>query len=427
MFAASTLSQRTELATTEDVQVQMVDGLATPGTRVRDHPIAVRIETLLGSDRSRSQQERASDGGVTVIQLAHRLDVFSRNNEHVRWSRRLDVAECNDEIVLVDTLAWDVSSNDPTEDTLLITTSHWSLPSRFADSGSGSIMPELPEVETVRRTLDPLLRGRTVAGFTLGWHRTLEHPSLEGFNQAVIDGTVKEVSRRGKLIVIRLSGGGGITVHLRMTGELLFRPDASVERSSNREAYLRASFSFTDGSELLFYDTRKFGKIAYRSPDELASLESRLGVEPLVAEFTTESLTEILRSRRRQMKPLLLDQSVIAGLGNIYVDESLFRSRIHPLELSPDIDDARIESLHAAIVEVLSTAVALHGTTFRDYRSGLGQPGENQSRLQIYGLKPGTPCPDCGSPLERLVIGQRGSIFCPNCQPVAPTIDTLRR
>lgn len=288
-------------------------------------------------------------------------------------------------------------------------------------------MPELPEVETVRRTLDPLLRGRTIAAFSLGWHRTLEHPSLERFAFAVTGTTVFAVTRRGKLILLRLDNGDAVTVHLRMTGELLFRPDGRVERNVIREAYLRATFSFSDGSELLFYDTRKFGKIAYRSRDDLTGLEARLGAEPLDPEFTAERLAMLLRARRRQIKPLLLDQAVIAGLGNMYVDESLFRARIHPLHLSADIDEARTIALHAAIVEVLTTALELHGTTLKDYRSGLGEPGENQSRLRVYGFKPGTPCPDCGSPLERLVIGQRGSIFCANCQPLPGTTDTPGR
>ncbi len=288
-------------------------------------------------------------------------------------------------------------------------------------------MPELPEVETVRRTLDPLLRGRTISGFTLGWPRTLEHPALDRFVETVTGATITSVSRRGKLILMQLSTGGAITIHLRMTGELLYVPPSLTVRASDREPYLRATFAFDDGSELRFYDTRKFGKIAYRSPEDLTFLDSKLGDEPLEPSFTADRLAAILGARRRQIKPLLLDQTVIAGLGNIYVDESLFRSRIHPLQTAAEIDAARIAALHAAIVDVLSTAVALHGTTFRDYRSGLGEPGGNQSRLRIYGLKPGTPCPECGSPLERLVIGQRGSIFCPNCQPLPQVSDTPRR
>ncbi|MDQ3547268.1 MAG: bifunctional DNA-formamidopyrimidine glycosylase/DNA-(apurinic or apyrimidinic site) lyase [Chloroflexota bacterium] len=288
-------------------------------------------------------------------------------------------------------------------------------------------MPELPEVETVRRTLDPLLRRRTISAFWLGWHRTLEYPTIERFEAAVIGTTISAVTRRGKLILLKLDNGGAVTVHLRMTGELLFRPDARIERNVIREAYLRATFSFSDGSELLFYDTRKFGKIAFRIQDDLDNLEARLGAEPLEPAFTAERLAALLRARRRQIKPLLLDQAVVAGLGNIYVDESLFRARIHPLHRSADIDEARITALHAAIVDVLSTAVELHGTTLRDYRSGLGESGENQSRLRVYGLKPGTPCPDCGRPLKRLVIGQRGSIFCANCQPLPVATDTPGR
>jgi formamidopyrimidine-DNA glycosylase len=289
------------------------------------------------------------------------------------------------------------------------------------------MMPELPEVETVKRTLDPLLRGRTIADFTLHWHRTLEQLTLDLFTASVIGTTITDITRRGKLIVMHIDSGGAITIHLRMTGELLFRPDANSERNAVRETYVRAAFAFTDGGELLFYDTRKFGKIGYRTPEELIALDARLGAEPLETDFTAERLAAILLARRRQIKPLLLDQAIIAGLGNIYVDESLFRSRIHPLQLSSDIDNDRIVALHAAIVDVLSTAVALHGTTLRDYRSGLGEPGENQTRLRVYGLKPGSPCPDCGSPLERLVIGQRGSIFCPNCQPLPGLSDTPRR
>jgi len=280
-------------------------------------------------------------------------------------------------------------------------------------------MPELPEVETVRRTLDPLIRGRVIADFDLRWHRTLEYPDLDAFTESVIGAAITEVTRRAKLIVIHLDSGAAITVHLRMTGELLFWPDPGVERNADREPYLRAVFTFQDESRLLFYDTRKFGKIAYRSASELGNLDQQLGDEPLEPGFTASRLAEILSSRRRQIKPLLLDQTVIAGLGNIYVDESLFRSRIHPLQISSGIDEDRVRLLHAAIVNVLATAVAHHGTTLRDYRSGLGEPGQNQTRLRIYGLKPGTACPDCGSPLERLVIGQRGSIFCPSCQPLS--------
>ena len=423
----STLSKDAELAPAEKMQMQMVNRLATPLTGVGNDTIAIRDQTLLRRDHPRRQQQASGDERVVVAQVTHRRDVLARDDQYMGRRCRLNIAERDDRVIVIDAFSRDLAPNDPAEDTLLIAAYHLTLPSSFADSGSGSIMPELPEVETVRRTLDPLLRGRRISNFILGWHRTLEHPSLERFNQEVVGSSITEVTRRGKLILIWLSTGGAITVHLRMTGELLFRPDASIHRNSVRDAYLRASFSFREGSELIFYDTRKFGKIAYRSTDDLVELDGRLGAEPLEPGFTADRLAAILLARRRQVKPLLLDQSVIAGLGNIYVDESLFRSRIHPLQVSSDIDENRMIALHAAIVDVLSTAIALHGTTLRDYRTGLGEQGENQSRLRVYGLKPGTPCPDCGSPLERLVVGQRGSIFCPNCQPWPGLSDTPRQ
>lgn len=278
-------------------------------------------------------------------------------------------------------------------------------------------MPELPEVETVRRVLEPLLRGRTVEGVELRWERTLELP-LDLFRARVVGRKIEGVGRRGKLLLMQLDDGGTVTVHLRMTGELLFREDAGAERDARREPYLRALLSLSGGAELLFYDVRKFGRIGLLPAEGGTTLERRLGIEPLDEAFTPEALAALLRGRARRMKPLLLDQQVIAGLGNIYVDESLFRARIHPLLPARDVPDERVAALHRAIVDVLRTAVELQGTTLRDYRTGTGASGGNQTRLLVYGQRPGTPCPECGTPLERLVITQRGSIFCPNCQPL---------
>ncbi|MGH9174594.1 MAG: bifunctional DNA-formamidopyrimidine glycosylase/DNA-(apurinic or apyrimidinic site) lyase, partial [Vicinamibacterales bacterium] len=279
-------------------------------------------------------------------------------------------------------------------------------------------MPELPEVETVARTLNPVLRGRVIAGFQLLWHRTLERPSLTAFIESVLGRSIDSVGRRGKLIVVRLSDGGSITIHLRMTGELLFRADHRLARPIERESHLRARFEFADDSELVFYDTRKFGKITHLSAGELSEFDASLGAEPLAETFSAELLRTILEGRQRQIKALLLDQSVIVGLGNIYVDEALHRARIHPLHRSSKIDAERSNALHSAIVDILSTAISLQGTTLRDYRTGLGEPGENQDRLRIYGRKATTPCPDCGTPLERIVVGQRSTIYCPSCQPL---------
>lgn len=288
-------------------------------------------------------------------------------------------------------------------------------------------MPELPEVETVCRTLDPVITGKQFATFELLWPRTLSHPDPGELLQSVTGQAIVGVERRAKFIVIRLTSDGVITVHLRMTGELLFRPSGSESAQEGRAPYLRAAFLFEDGSELLFYDVRKFGRITYLTPGQFLELDQSLGVEPLSEAFTAEWLAQALGHRKRQLKPLLLDQTFIAGLGNIYVDESLYLAGLHPLTRSDAVSMERAEKLQAAIVATLRGAIERRGTTLRDYRSGLGESGENQPRLVIYGKKPGAPCARCGMALERLVIGQRGSIFCPSCQPLVSPQGTLNQ
>jgi formamidopyrimidine-DNA glycosylase len=277
-------------------------------------------------------------------------------------------------------------------------------------------MPELPEVETVRRNLEPHLTGKTITSFTLHWHRTLQTPDLPSFVERVTARTITSVGRRGKLLAIHLDDGSTITVHLRMTGELLFVSAEGLPPDPERARYLRAQFSFADGSILSFYDTRKFGKIAWHSAAGPRHFDAGIGLEPLSDDFTADALAAALATRRRQLKPLLLDQRIIAGLGNIYVDEALHRARLHPLSIASGLAPSQISALHEAIVTLLERAVESRGTTLRDYRSGLGEEGGYQRSLQVYGHQAGTPCPRCASPLERLVVGQRGTVFCPGCQ-----------
>ncbi|HUG15467.1 MAG TPA: DNA-formamidopyrimidine glycosylase [Thermomicrobiales bacterium] len=276
-------------------------------------------------------------------------------------------------------------------------------------------MPELPEVETVRRTLGPLITGRSIAGFVLCWDRTVARMDGNSFLDLIIDRTIVDVNRRGKLVILELSDGARVSVHLRMTGELFALP-ADRQRVPDRERYLRALFSFDDGSSLAFYDVRKFGRICYLTPGDYEDVDRALGVEPLSAAFSVDCLHSILSSRSRAIKPLLLDQIVIAGLGNIYVDEALFAAGIHPLMRAHDISVEQARLLHRAIVEILSASIDRRGTTLRDYRGGVGEPGQNQSHLRIYGIRPGHPCTSCGYPVARLVVGQRGTVYCPRCQ-----------
>jgi len=278
-------------------------------------------------------------------------------------------------------------------------------------------VPELPEVETVCRTLEPKVTGRSIEAFELLWPRTIgAHDSAE-FASSIRGRRIVDVVRRAKLIVFHLDNHSAMTVHLRMTGELLWL-DVNQAPEETRLPYLRAEFLLDDGSQLLFFDTRKFGRIDCLTPDELQDMSASYGIEPLEAGFTDTWLHASLTKRRRQLKPLLLDQTFIAGLGNIYVDEALFASGLHPQTRSHLVTFEQARWLRSAITSVLLGALERRGTTLRDYRSGLGEAGTNASQLRVYGRKAGSPCPRCGTGLERLVVGQRGSIFCPACQPV---------
>lgn len=287
-------------------------------------------------------------------------------------------------------------------------------------------MPELPEVETVCRTIHPLLCGRSIAGVELTWPRTLAMIDPATLQRSIFGKTIVDVTRRAKLIILMLDDGSAVSVHLRMTGELLISAAGTVPDPS-REKYLRASFALDDRSVLDFYDVRKFGRISYLTPDLLQAVDAAYGIEPLTPAFTGAALHSLLTSRAKAAKSFLLDQTLIAGLGNIYVDEALFKAGIHPLTRSNEISPERANLLRDAIVEILANSIARHGTTLRDYRSGLGAEGGFRPHLRIYGFKAGQPCTACATPVERFVIAQRGTVACPTCQPMPQRADTQHR
>ncbi len=283
-------------------------------------------------------------------------------------------------------------------------------------------MPELPEVEVVRRSLEPQLRGSRIIRILAGQHPAdiLALP-LEEFAREVEGRRITGLGRRGKTLLIDLDSGATVTVHLGMTGELsLVRPDEPCP------SHHHLTFVLEQGRELRYRDIRRFGRIGLLRPGERNRLEARLGPEPLAPELTSERLHERLARHRRAIKALLLEQSFLAGVGNIYADEALFRAGLNPLRPAHSLNLEETRRLLAALREVLEEAIARRGTTIRNYRDGLGQPGENQARLQIYGRPPGSPCPVCGTPVERVVVAQRGTTFCPRCQPLLPTAAASR-
>ncbi len=279
-------------------------------------------------------------------------------------------------------------------------------------------MPELPEVETVRRSLEQALAGRRIVEVTrVAWPKTVAAPEIALFCEHLRDRTILGVGRRAKYVIIQLDHDDALVVHLRMTGRLLVA-DGDVEPDQHTHVTLRLD----NGQQLFFRDTRKFGRIWLLDRAGVEALDHKLGVEPLDAGLTAAKFREILRRRKGRIKPLLLDQTVVAGLGNIYVDEALWQAQIHPLQAVNQLDDNQLDALYAAIRQILASSIANRGTTFADYRDGWGFRGDNQNFLKVYD-RAGQPCPRCGTPIVRIVVAQRGTHICLQCQPGQPTLE----
>jgi len=272
-------------------------------------------------------------------------------------------------------------------------------------------MPELPEVETVVRSLAPQLLGRTVVAVErLDWERMVETPAPAIFRDLIVGRRFIGARRRSKWVLLDLDGGWALAVHLRMSGRLEVHGPADEARR-----HVHLILALDDGRRLFFDDERKFGRVRLLDSAGLAALDAAHGPEPLEDAFTAAELARILAGRRTKIKPLLLDQRLIAGVGNIYASEALWLARIHPLLPAAAIDAQGAEALHGAIREVLSQAIVNEGSTLRSYRNGYGQQGRNQEHFLVYN-RAGEPCRRCLTPIERIVVGQRSTFYCPTCQ-----------
>jgi formamidopyrimidine-DNA glycosylase len=270
--------------------------------------------------------------------------------------------------------------------------------------GPGTVrgVPELPEVETVRRELEPLLVGRRVV-------EADAHPSAKFAPAvAVIGATFRSVGRRGKYLVMGLDDGRRLVAHLGMTGRF------QVSTTEETSPYVRAWWRLDDGRTVWFVDVRRFGRIAVvgDGPSGLATFDA-MGPEPFTDEFSPQQLLSATRRSTIRIKTQLLSQRPVAGVGNIYADEALWRARIHPG--ARRISGPAAVRLHEAIVEVLAEGIEHGGTTLRDYRRVDGGTGANQHRLECYG-RAGEPCPRCATTLRRSVVDGRGTTHCPTCQ-----------
>ena len=269
-------------------------------------------------------------------------------------------------------------------------------------------MPELPEVETIVRGLREPLVGRQFTGVRVGWENLVARPAVEEFKRGLVDQKILGLKRRGKYLVFALSGGGSLIIHLRMTGRLLIKnPDDELDKHDH------LIFELDDGRELRFNNVRKLGRV-YLVDDE-DEIVGRLGPEPLDDDFTSADFAALFSTRRGMIKPLLLNQQFIAGIGNIYADEALFAARIHPERRADTLTAEEIECLYHAIRQVLTQGIQNRGTTLSDYLDAEGREGRNQEHLLVF-RRTGQPCPRCGMPIERTVVGGRGTYFCPKCQ-----------
>ncbi|WP_163101262.1 DNA-formamidopyrimidine glycosylase [Peribacillus alkalitolerans] len=280
-------------------------------------------------------------------------------------------------------------------------------------------MPELPEVETVRKTLEELVVGKTIAKVDVYWPKLIKEPiDVEQFQDALVGEKLIDIGRRGKFLIIYTTKFALIS-HLRMEGKYgVFPKEEPVEKHTH------VIFSFDDGTELRYKDVRKFGTMhLFLKGEEYNRLPLlHLGPEPLTEEFTTQYLKEALQNTKRSIKTTLLDQTKVVGIGNIYVDEALFRARIHPERLASSLSHLEYEKLVHEIKETLGEAVKKGGSTIRSYINSQGQIGMFQQQLLVYGRK-GENCTNCGSPLEKLKVGGRGTHICPICQPLPSQVD----
>ncbi len=267
-------------------------------------------------------------------------------------------------------------------------------------------MPELPEVETIKNELLPHILGCEVTAVTLLWEGIVRQSSVEEFCSRVVGQRMIGLTRRGKYLLFGLSSGEILVMHMKMTGSLLL--DSADDR------FIRAVIHLGDGTKFYFRDPRKFGAM-WLTGDE-NTVADRLGPEPLEDGFTLEVLAQRLHNRVAPIKAILIDQSFLAGIGNMYADEALFAAGIHPLRQGGSLTQDEIERLHRAIKRVLWSAIGNKGASVRNYFRPGGEPGTAHFEFKVaHGI--GKDCPNCGTPIKRITVRNRGTYFCPNCQP----------
>ena len=280
-------------------------------------------------------------------------------------------------------------------------------------------MPELPEVETVKNELMPHIVGRRLNGVTLLWEGMVRQPSIEDFCSRIVGQKITGLARRGKYLIFGLSSDD-LVIHLKMSGSLLIGHD-----SQEPPKYTRAILHLDEGTNIFFRDPRKFGAMWLTKGEN--TIINKLGPEPLEADFTPQILAQRLSTRKAPVKAILLDQTFIAGIGNMYADEALFAAGIHPLRPANSLSPDEVERLHSSIKQVLWSAISNKGASIANYFRPGGEPGTAHFEFKVA-HRGGQSCPRCGTAIQRVPVRNRGTYFCPECQrmaipPITPTID----
>ena len=396
------------------MKVDVVDGLPGVVPDVGDDPIAGLDDPIRPGHLRAELQQIGGEVRRHPRHLVDGGDMLSWNHEDVGGRRRLPISEGHRHLAFGDKLGLHFTGRDRAEDavhsapfpnaTRDVRTRCERLPS----------MPELPEVETVRRTLGPHLLGRTILRVEVGSYLpVIGVHSPDEFSALLTGRVVVRLGRRGKYLMIDLDDRSGVIVHLRMTGAL-----SVVDRDAPSLRFEQLRFLLDDGRDLRFTDQRKFGRVTYRLASDRRPLEAKLGPEPLSPRFSLDDFQGRLAGRTAPIKALILDQRIVAGVGNIYADEALFRARIHPRRPGGSLSEDEVARLRRAVRRSLRLGIEHRGTTFSSYRDADGNGGENQSRLLVYGRgRKGEPCPRCGGPLSLESVAQRSSHLCAQCQP----------
>lgn len=268
-------------------------------------------------------------------------------------------------------------------------------------------MPELPEVETIRRDLSRDVKGKRIKDVEILNPKVIKEPRPEEFKKRIRGATFVDFLRRAKVLAIKLSSGDYLVVHLRMTGQLIY--------SSKRQEKARVIFVFSDGEYLNFNDQRLFAELRLVSDWLKMKFVQELGPEPLEKEFTAKKFKQMLEGKKTKIKPLLMEQAFIAGIGNLYAQEALFLSGILPGRPANEIKDKEVKKLHQAIQKVLRDAIQYRGSSVDNYVNGRGRGGEYHLRLKVYDRE-GEPCLKCGTKIKKISLGGRGTCLCPKCQ-----------